>query len=113
MASSTRCGSVCRTSPAIVGRVLLGAPIAALLVAVPVCSPASAQEADSAPPAQEVPYGPERGLRSSCHEDYGQFCAGSDAAPVPFQVACLRQSWVNLSRNCQSALQRRQQRSDR
>ena len=112
MASSTWRGSVCGTSPAVVVRILLSVQIAALLVAVSVCSPASAQE-DSAPAAQEVPYGPERGLRSSCHEDYAQFCAGSDVAPVPFQVACLRQSWVNLSRSCQSAIQaRKQQRSD-
>ncbi len=42
-------------------------------------------------------------LRSACRNDYRAHCVGSNPAP-PIAAACLAQFYVNLSKNCQIAL---------
>ena len=43
------------------------------------------------------------GLKSACRADYRAHCSGADPAPV-IAAACLAQFYVNLSKNCQAAL---------
>ncbi len=42
-------------------------------------------------------------LKSTCRTDYRAHCVGTDPAP-PIAAACLAQFYVNLSKNCQAAL---------
>ena len=42
-------------------------------------------------------------MKSACRTDYRAHCIGSDPAP-PIAAACLAQFYVNLSKNCQAAL---------
>lgn len=42
-------------------------------------------------------------LKSSCRADYRAHCVGNDPAP-PIAAACLAQFYLNLSKNCQAAL---------
>jgi len=42
-------------------------------------------------------------MKSSCRADYRAHCTGSDPA-APIAAACLAQFYVNLSKNCQTAL---------
>ena len=42
-------------------------------------------------------------LKSACRNDYRAHCTGSDPAP-PIAAACLAQFYLNLSKNCQLAL---------
>jgi len=42
-------------------------------------------------------------LKSTCRADYQAHCSGNDPAP-PIAAACLAQFYVNLSKNCQTAL---------
>jgi len=44
------------------------------------------------------------GLKSACRADYRAHCTGNDPAP-PIAAACLSQYYVNLSKNCQAALE--------
>ncbi|HET7882096.1 MAG TPA: hypothetical protein VFL55_14510 [Acetobacteraceae bacterium] len=43
-------------------------------------------------------------VRHDCQDDYQQFCAGGEDDPLPFKVACLKQSYINLSERCRTAL---------
>jgi hypothetical protein len=45
-----------------------------------------------------------RTIRQSCQTDYETFCSGGEDDPVPLKVACLKQSYINLSDSCKSAL---------
>ncbi len=52
----------------------------------------------------QVPQGDSgAGLKSACRTDYRAHCRGNDPTP-PIAAACLAQFYVNLSRNCQAAL---------
>ena len=42
-------------------------------------------------------------LRNSCQADYAKFCPGGPPS-LFFEQACLKQSYLNLSRPCQHAL---------
>lgn len=42
-------------------------------------------------------------LKSACRTDYRAHCVGSDPA-APIAAACLAQFYLNLSKNCQAAL---------
>ena len=42
-------------------------------------------------------------MKSSCRADYRAHCTGNDPA-APIAAACLSQFYVNLSKNCQAAL---------
>lgn len=42
-------------------------------------------------------------LKSTCRTDYRAHCVGNDPAP-PIAAACLAQFYLNLSKNCQAAL---------
>jgi hypothetical protein len=42
-------------------------------------------------------------LKSSCRVDYRAHCSGADPTP-PIAAACLSQFYINLSKNCQAAL---------
>ncbi len=42
-------------------------------------------------------------LKSACRTDYRAHCVGNDPA-APIAAACLAQFYVNLSKNCQAAL---------
>ena len=42
-------------------------------------------------------------LKSACRNDYRAHCVGSNPAP-PIEAACLAQFYINLSKNCQMAL---------
>jgi hypothetical protein len=55
----------------------------------------------------DVPYGPGRPFRQACQADYQEYCAGGEYPPLPFEAACLRQSWASLSTRCQQALEQR------
>lgn len=44
-------------------------------------------------------------IRQNCQDDYETFCSGGEDDPVPLKVACLRQSYINLSDRCKRALQ--------
>lgn len=49
-------------------------------------------------------------LRQSCNADYHSFCTG-DNASLPIETACLRQHFLSLSAECQSALDALEQES--
>ncbi len=42
-------------------------------------------------------------LKSACRTDYRAHCVGNDPA-APIAAACLAQFYLNLSKNCQAAL---------
>ena len=42
-------------------------------------------------------------LKTACRNDYRAHCVGSDPAPS-IAAACLAQFYINLSKNCQIAL---------
>ena len=42
-------------------------------------------------------------LKSACRADYRAHCSGADPAPA-IAAACLAQFYVNLTKNCQAAL---------
>ena len=42
-------------------------------------------------------------LKSACRADYRAHCVGNDPA-APIAAACLAQFYLNLSKNCQAAL---------
>ena len=42
-------------------------------------------------------------MKSTCLTDYRAHCVGNDPAP-PIAAACLAQFYINLSKNCQAAL---------
>ncbi len=43
-------------------------------------------------------------LKTACRTDYRNHCTGNDPA-APVAAACLAQFYVNLSKNCQTALE--------
>lgn len=43
------------------------------------------------------------GMKAACRADYRAHCVGNDPA-APIAAACLSQFYVNLSKNCQAAL---------
>ena len=65
--------------------------------ALAACAPAAAwaQENDKVNPGVA--------LKSACRTDYRAHCVGSDPA-APIAAACLAQYYLNLSKNCQAAL---------
>ena len=54
--------------------------------------------------AQAAENGAATALKSACRQDYRLHCTGNDPAP-PVAAACLAQFYVNLSKNCQAALE--------
>lgn len=66
--------------------------LAALILASPAIAQAQGSEGNSA-----------SALKSACQVDYRAHCSGRDPAP-PIVAACVAQYYVNLSRNCQIAL---------
>ena len=69
------------------------AAIAALVACAP--SAAWAQGSETANPGVA--------LKSACRTDYRAHCVGNDPA-APIAAACLAQFYLNLSKNCQAAL---------
>lgn len=43
------------------------------------------------------------GMKAACRTDYRAHCVGNDPA-APIAAACLSQYYLNLSKNCQAAL---------
>ena len=70
-----------------------GVGISALVACVPAV--AQAQETEKVNPGVA--------LKSACRTDYRAHCVGNDPA-APIAAACLAQFYVNLSKNCQAAL---------
>ena len=72
---------------------LLGAAVSVLAVCAPMAASAQGSDANAAGTA----------MKSSCRADYRAHCVGSDPAS-PIAAACLSQFYLNLSKNCQVAL---------
>ncbi len=65
--------------------------------ALAACGPATAWAQDSGAG------GAAAAMRSACRSDYRAHCVGNDPA-APIAAACLAQYYLNLSKNCQAAL---------
>ena len=68
---------------------------AAGIAALASCAPAWAQGNETVNPSVA--------LKSACRTDYRAHCVGTDPA-APIEAACLAQFYLNLSKNCQAAL---------
>lgn len=66
------------------------------LLALAACGPVAAW-------AQGSDAGAATALKAACRTDYRAHCVGSDPA-APIAAACLSQYYLNLSKNCQAAL---------
>lgn len=69
------------------------AGISALIACGPVTAQAQGTDAGAAA----------TGMKAACRTDYRAHCVGSDPA-APIAAACLSQFYLNLSKNCQAAL---------
>jgi hypothetical protein len=53
--------------------------------------------------AQDTETSSAASLRQACRADYHSYCTGDDPS-LPIETACLRQHFLSLSSQCQSAL---------